>query len=292
MIEQKTRNEIIDMHQRGKLHGLYKVSDKDYHSLPYVSSSFLKKIVNESMYSAQESMKNPIEVELENDSKNLTALTFGTAFHELVLDPEQFVKNFVYIPRGYDGRTKEGKAFKEEYANHHWINQVDQLKLEGMAYNLNDNEIYQEYKEGGLTEIACFWVDKETRLQCKAKFDLINRDKGILDLKSTRVTDISNDTKLFWEYRDYGYDIQARHYLAGLLATTENTIPHFMFTFVQKTKPFDSRNVSFDEECFTNATPVYMALMAEYKESLENRVFKKASKKPIKFGDLKRDYKN
>jgi hypothetical protein len=80
-----------------------KISDKDYHAMPHLSSSAIKSFLK--------SPKNyHHEYVLGNKTEPTQSMIFGTAFHELLLlNKKPIIKPEV------DGRTKEGKIILSEF---------------------------------------------------------------------------------------------------------------------------------------------------------------------------------
>lgn len=76
-------------------------SNKDYHSNSAVSKSTLCKMaINPEYYKWC----------LDNPQPPTDDLIVGSAFHKLVLEPDDFDKEFAVLPE-CNRRTKEGKAF-------------------------------------------------------------------------------------------------------------------------------------------------------------------------------------
>ena len=75
-------------------------SNEYYHSQSqYVSSSVVKTIAKQSVHHY-----------LNQKPFNSPALAIGTAFHTLVLEPEEFQKDYLVVDHKVDKRTKAGKA--------------------------------------------------------------------------------------------------------------------------------------------------------------------------------------
>ena len=91
--------------QKGRT-GMENISNAEYRKKEGISSSDLKK-----MMKSMASFKYYKEHPEDSDSE---ALQFGRAYHKLMLEPEDFDKEFIVFPK-IDRRSKEGK---EAYAGY------------------------------------------------------------------------------------------------------------------------------------------------------------------------------
>lgn len=182
----------------------------DYHALPYVSSSYLKKLCSNPF-----SAKVPTEV--------TAAMNIGSAVHAFTLEGEAaFLAEFAVAP-SCDKRTTAGKAQFAEFqvANiGKTIITADEFETVLACHaSLNSHPLSSLFlmESAGQPEVTLIWDDQETGLRCKARLDRLPdpSKKTVFDLKTCR--DASR-RGFMRSICDLNYDIQAGHYLNGAIA--------------------------------------------------------------------------
>ena len=184
--------------------------------------------------------KSPAHFKYALDHKgdeHTSAMTFGTAFHAYVLEPEKFVQEYIVAPV-IDRRTKAGKALAAEIEESGKIpiSENDMEKIKAMAHNVLSNKCAAALLSGE-KEVSYFWTDNATGIDLKCRPDC-RTDLGgvsvIVDLKTCN----NADTDAF--FRDcikYGYDLQAAMYTRGVDLIEDK--PHrFVFIAVEKDPPY------------------------------------------------------
>ena len=203
----------------------------------------------------------------ENDSE---ALQFGRAYHKLMLEPDDFDKEFIVSPK-FDRRTKEGKAAAEEFAikaeGKEIITEETFQKLLEMQIALY-NTPFVKLLIKGEHEKSFFWKDKETGIPCKCRPDSFGEIKGqyaCIDLKTTTNAETSAFLR---DAMKFGYDIQAYHYCQGL---EDHYKKPFKFIFIaqEKTAPYLVNVLEADEYFMQNGKVLQTSLLEKYKKALE-----------------------
>lgn len=175
------------------------------------------------------------------------AMTFGTAFHALVLEPEKFRRLYVEAPK-LDRRTKAGKEewarFEAESGAATPLTPLDFAKLTAMRDGIRANPAAAELLDClAFREFVVLWTDKETGLRCKGRIDGMgqrtdaatgHRYTVVLDLKSC---DSATENEFAWSIAKYGYHVRAAWYLDGLDAVAPAT-RHWHFIASEKDAPF------------------------------------------------------
>jgi hypothetical protein len=191
-IEKKIKNEAFISH----------CSFSDYTKVNAMNQSYMKDIVI-----------NPKRLSIK---KETPAMALGRAYHEMVLEPEEFDTNFVVIEG--DARTK---AFKEEakrWHTHQIIKEREFKQMKTMYENLLLNNKARELLEQcTVFETSIFWIDKELGFECKGRVDALilneNNEVTLVDLKTTKnAYDFKKSAYV------YSYDLQAAYYIEGLTA--------------------------------------------------------------------------
>lgn len=170
------------------------------------------------------------------------AMKFGTLFHTLVLEPENFDKEYV-INEKHDGRTKIGKVckidFLERAAGREVVEQSDVDMVLAMKDGIERNQparwLLSQYGE---PEVSFRCKDKDTGCNLKVRMDYLSSCGDgftIVDLKTT--DDVSPKA---WSRtaHNFGYHRQAAMYLD---CCKEHGIPadRFVFLACSKTPPHE-----------------------------------------------------
>lgn len=114
----------------------------------------------------------------------------GTMVHSKVLERRE--ENYAVIPDGLDGRTKEGKAFKDANASKTVITQDEYAQYKRMISAVEANADVQ-YLLSKSVDCEIGIVQKYRDTTIKGKIDCLIKDEGgkyaILDLKTTQSCD-------------------------------------------------------------------------------------------------------
>lgn len=235
------------------------ISNAEYHAHPAMSKSRLWRI-----FDSPEKFK----YYEENPKDKSSALIFGTAFHKIVLEPNEFDEEFLVLP-SIDRRTKEGKErFKElmESANGRDVmSHEDYQKIVGMRESVLSNKYAKALVEKSDHELSFFWKDELTGELCKCRPDIlfqVGSSRIIADLKSCE----SAKTEDFM--RDaikYGYHVQAYMYKEGL---KQNTSLEYQFVFiaVEKKPPYSINIMKADDIFVRYGEDTFRELIGVYSE--------------------------
>lgn len=267
-IEYKTLEELQQMHEYGPVKGVYKVIDDDYHA-------FKAGVNSTSIKAASISLAHYNSVAHPDENAPVSGrpdyFTFGSAFHAYMLDKEEFNKSFIVKPK-VDMRTKEGKAWKAENAHRSILTTEDMYKIKKMAENVYASDYWNHFTDGEYyTELAMFWVCELSGMQCKSKVDLLSPMYGILDLKTTGKT--ITDREIYFGYKNYKYQIQEAHYVAGLRACIPSFSESFTLGWVEKAAPYSTRASRLEDASRTNAESEYKQLMVDIAYANQNNSY-------------------
>jgi len=154
-------------------------NDKEYFALDRMSNSALKHFKR----SPRHYLWNK-----QHKQQPTPAMIFGSAFHCFILEQERFKKDYA-VMQNADGRTREGKAYKEQFYLEHGgkeiITMEDYFTLQKMQEKLSKNVFAMELlNEQGEVEKPFLWQDEISGVQMKAKMDKVCPD-FTLDLKTT-----------------------------------------------------------------------------------------------------------
>jgi hypothetical protein len=226
--------------------GVYKgLSFKEYQEIQAVNNSVLKQ-------------KTPLMMKMDLEKKT-DALTFGGAFHTMLLEPELFDKRYTVFTG--DRRTKAGK---EEYAEVEKkgleiISQEDMDALSAMKSVFKFDHLIE-----GDKEVSLIWEDPKTGILCKCRTDVLNETIGfITDLKSTRWTADLCSFKI--EVKKYQYHQQGAFYCEGV----EQCLgfrPTFYFVPVEKSLPYDCAAYILTDELLAEGYELWRSSLDLYAE--------------------------
>lgn len=205
-----------------------------YHSTQAISKSGMDKLRQ-----APAKFKSWLEGNVEEKTD---ALLFGSVFHCLVLEPNEFNKR--YTVKQFNGATKAGKeeatsakalglelvpprVYENAYA---MAGSVRNHPLIGQIMSAHDKQ----------TEISIYWSENMDNLEipCKARLDMLATVPGFglvaVDLKST---DDASPEALERSLYKWGYHRQAAWYRRALRAVgMESSV--FVLVAVEKTAPY------------------------------------------------------
>lgn len=202
------------------------ITDENYFDdKEYISASMVKQALQGSKKQFDYAMGRSLESE---------ALLVGSAFHAMMLEPEEYRKLYTFEPT-VDRRTKAGKEYIAEWAeqNKDIPNHVPG-KYENMLINMQESlAAHPRYKElinpdGEFEQIKLFELEGT---KCKAKVDYYNPEENyIVDIKTCNSVQIDD---ILESIKKYNYGVQAAFYLDGLKAHK------FYFAFIEKKAPHD-----------------------------------------------------
>lgn len=241
-------------------------TNKEYHSdLNAVSKSRLGLMAKTPAY-YKWAMENPQEPSED--------LVVGSAFHKLVLEPDDFDKEFAVLPEGIDRRTKVGKEtyalFMEENADKGVIT-IEQYE---MISKMRDSVLSNPYTVkllNGKHEQSMYFVDDLTGIQCKVRPDTytIIGDKVIItdekSCKSAMPEDFMRDII------KYQYDLQAYMYRLGVAKTLNVPIENvsFVFNCVEKKAPYLSALYEVTQPIFERGEMLFRKYIGMLKECID-----------------------
>lgn len=172
------------------------------------------------------------------------SVNVGSAVHALVLQPDRF-DELVAVAKKVDGRTKEGKAYKEEFEAKiagkglAVIDEAELVTCTAMKQAVRQHPAAAALLERpGAPEITLVW--DVGGIRCKARCDyVIDGEAGepdiIVDLKTTAD---ASPAAFARSIADLGYHLQAAWYLQGYEAVTGRRAEYRIIA-VENEYPYD-----------------------------------------------------
>lgn len=234
---------------------IQKMSDAEYFAHKGISQSFLKAFKRSPAHAIY-SLRHP--------QKATPAIKFGTCLHALILENKRV---FIALPESASGNDKAAKMIRTQYA----INNPDKILLssddvasiEAMAESVRNHAGARAILElGGESELPIFW--NENGLEMKGKIDRVN-PLGIIDVKTTKDASLAEFSKSVY---NFGYHVQAAHYLAGAAA---NGLPadDFIIIAVENEAPYCTAIRKIDHVSIMEGEQERQELIAKYLKCVE-----------------------
>ncbi len=226
------------------------MSNAEYHSKKdYESSS-----------SIRDALLNPKKYIFRKTHETVPtkAMEEGTAVHTYFLENDLFKKNYVFKPKAFNGRTKEGKEWMQEHGHLNILSAEWEENLIQMNHNFLNSPAKFIYDKEGLAELSYFWEDLY-KIKGKCRPDWLSSDGNtVVDLKTTQDASPKGFQK---SISGFGYHIQAAWYLRGL-RKLDVPAKEFIFIAIEKTAPYCIGVYRADEDMIN-------AGMSEVEKSLE-----------------------
>ena len=250
--------------------GIYQdIPDSTYHAWQgAVSQSTLKVVRRLTPLHANDLLLNP--------SDQTGAQSVGDVLHWALLEPHK-IDERVVCGLGIDRRSNVNKAkhatFEAENAGKMILKSGDYDAVFGAVEQIKKHQLAMELLEMDLTELSAVWVDEETGVKCKGRFDKLGRWRQwnvIADLKST-ACDLS-DSELEREIGKWGYDVQDAFYLDGA-STLAAADRRFFNIFVSKSAPYDCRVIELDPTALFEGRWKYRSALKTWAKCLETGIY-------------------
>jgi len=243
-------------------------SNNAYHGNAVVSTSTIKDFIKSKYLFYRKYIAKDV-VREESD-----AMRFGSAFHELILEPEKFHADHDIIPEDIDRRTKEGKAAYAELeaSGKRLIKHADFLAMEELADSIKANPTAAILLTNGVAEVswriqagafamqsrtdwfieACSIAQAEELNRCGIRIKV--GQPIVVDLKTTQEIEAWTRGNYSNAIYQYGYQLQLAFYLAVInkirIEQGKEPVRHFLFVVVEKQAPNDCAVIALDEATF------------------------------------------
>jgi exodeoxyribonuclease VIII len=197
------------------------------------------------------------------------AMILGSAYHALVLEPEEFKKDYAVAPEGIDRRSKEGKAFFAEMEQQAItvISETDFARLNAMHRALMSHPAASKLlAKSGRREVSFFWDDPETGELCKCRPDFLTDDGYIIDLKTTDDASPAGFGRSCFNYR---YHVQHPWYQDGCRHAGID-VKAFVFLAQEKEPPYAVGLYVLEESAIDLGRQAYQRDLSLYADCRKN----------------------
>ena len=219
--------------------------EAEYHAHPNLSASQMHSIITGGVRAYRHNIEHPKEP--------TDAMILGSLFHEVVLGNPR-------IAEWDSDKVRRGKAWDEFVAKAAMENRRDVRDKDIALAKAMNNALYEQDLCGPLPshwltikshkEVSLFWHDPMLDWPCRGRIDLLPDDHNepIVDFKSC--DSLPDRMDKWWEQiADYGYDIQAANYRAGVKALGMGD-RRMVFVLVTKSAPRDVAIMWPDDEWY------------------------------------------
>lgn len=217
--------------------GIYDMDDKTYRAIPHMLnySSIPHLLQSPAHYISNLS-------EPRSPSKEMT---FGTATHLYILEPDKFKEEFVV--QTIDARTVKGKAALldiEFVQKKNVISEEDFLRIKYMNANVKKHAVANKLLQEGKPEQVMLYKlqTSEGEIWCKSKVDYL-REGVLIDIKTTKNSDTQTFSK---SIENFNYFIQGAMYSRGHEIVTGRSCD-FVFIAIESVAPYAVNVIKLSE---------------------------------------------
>ena len=207
--------------------GIYNIPFDQYLSLDRVSNSYLSRL-----------SKVPAMAKIKTEAT--PAMTFGTAFHSFILEPDKFSHQVAVCPK-CDRRTKAGKEVYADFTAESTgkvVISIDEFEtIQSMRESISRHPAAARLLSGGIAEQSVLFnleSNNGTIIKCKARTDFLTPNGIVVDLKTTK--DASQHSFLR-SILNFKYYLQASFYMTGLSKISDK-YERFIFIAIEPNPPF------------------------------------------------------
>lgn len=239
-------------------------TNEQYHARNDISASMLKDMNRSWRIYEATWLTNQIKREPS------ASMELGTAIHAAVLEPERFHCEYVTVPQGVDHRrnTNSYKDWRKQIdADVNVISRSDLETVVRCRDALHKHPIIKPFLEAeGRCEVSHYWTCPETDVPCKFRPDkVIPHGQCVFDIKTTQSVDGFDKA-----VADFGYHLQAAHYIRGAEHRYGGEDWIFLFAVVETNPPYRCRAISLDSESLGIGFDTRERLLSEYVRRLNN----------------------
>ena len=231
------------------------ISIQEYHSLTdSVSCSGLKHL-----------LRSPAHFQAYLRGSRDSGDKIGSALHSAVLEPEVF--NSTYGVSCTARRGKSYTEFVEQHPDRTILTDAEFACVKGMLKALIQFPDFPLWKalRAAEREKSVVWIDEETGVKVRVRFDAICAPYAIFDLKTT--TDARPEQFIKQAVR-LDYDLQAAMYSEAAYRHTGEKMP-FNFVAVETAEPHGVFMLPADESMLENGRRKFRRALATYKRCME-----------------------
>jgi hypothetical protein len=213
----------------------------------------------------------------EEQAEPTDAMILGSVFHAIMLQPDE-AKNLYAVKLKMDGRSKEGKAYNENFAVENAgkfiINVEQEAQLMAMAKSiLSHPKASQLLADSDYKELPVFgtYPTPYGDVRLKGLIDAYDSERGFVnDIKTCEDASPEGFRKAIWDRR---YDLQDVQY-SWLLENAGKPVNQFNFICVEKKNPFAVAVYSISAESLLKSAGRWEDLVIEFGACTSSGIWK------------------
>lgn len=245
---------------------MLQISSNDYFEHPAVSRSDLL---------ASDKGLKYFRYYKENGTKETEAMIFGRAFHKMILEPEDFHKEYLITEERISNKIKE-EAGEREILKHDNF-----TKILGMKDAILSNSVIQDYKILEGIDAEKTYIAKIDDIECKIRPDFTKFNKTLTmgDIKTT-----CNLDNFEYEIFDRLYHMQAAFYMDVYEQAIGGRVARFLIIAVEKEPPYLNKVfwIDYDSDILKYGRAEYKRLIEIYKKYSQEEYTEKDEVKLLK----------
>lgn len=176
----------------------------------------------------------------ETDEES-AALTEGSAFHCMVLEPDLFSSRYVLLPDFGAMQSSTNRARRDAWLEEHTagtgivaLKQAQMDRIQAQAYAVRNHRDVRALLRNAKTEVSVAWTHPETGLKMKLRADAVATSGFAMDLKRARDASPRGFSRAVDNHR---YDVQDVTYTRGL-QQADFDVGSFLFVACEPTPPY------------------------------------------------------
>lgn len=171
------------------------------------------------------------------DTSDNAAFRLGRAIHARVLEPLRYETDFKVGPAVSSRNARAWKEAAADFSGEMLLTVGENQIVEGARKALEEFPVSRRalFESAGNNEVSVFGKDPETGIELKCRVDRFLQNGMLLDVKSTADASPSAFPKSCY---NYGYALQAAHYMHTVELATGDAPAGFGFIVVEKAPPY------------------------------------------------------
>ncbi len=190
----------------------------------------------------------------ENPTVENEAMKYGTVFHGVLLEGQDFLDKYVVAPNftelyGHHA-TKEHKAAKklwnEENEGNLFVTQKKKDEMRWMTDSVLSHPDASVLLNNCLVETSGYYIDPETNLALRFRYDIYS--ESLSSLADVKTTSSCREEDFMKSIGNLRYDFQMAMYSEGIYELTGKRIDFPVFIAVENKHPYDCAVYILDDE--------------------------------------------
>lgn len=263
--------------------GVFNLDEEIYHLMPGLNSSSLKHFL-----ASPERYQSRV---YEEKAERKKVFDEGHFVHDLLLEPEKLnqyynddelmnwtLEQLTEEKRGEVKSVRSLKIYKEQTME---ITKAGKKLIDGELYtnaskiiaSISRNMSLKSLLDNSRKELTCFSICDVTGLIRRARFDILSNNGYMADIKTIGSNDDLSTHSLRKRVVNFAMDTQSIHYQLTFEKATGQQAKGFLFGFVERRAPFQSKLVKLDFGTEEKARENYFKTIIDIANCYEKDIF-------------------